>query len=98
MRATTPQAFAHQQQQQQQQLNKSNQNIDAHLKHIQRLESEFDILMKQKQQLDNQLAHLPYMTANSSMHEIKKNVENELELVEKKLASYKMELRKLNAI
>jgi hypothetical protein len=71
---------------------------DIQLKYIEHLECEFDMLMKHKQQLDAQLTRLPFKTTNSNMHTLRQSVENELTLVEKKLASVKLELRKLNII
>lgn len=71
---------------------------DIQLKYIEHLECEFDMLMKHKQQLDAQLTRLPYKATNTNMHTLRQSVENELNLVEKKLASVKLELRKLNII
>lgn len=71
---------------------------DLQLKYIEHLECEFDMLMKHKQQLDAQLTRLPFKSTNSNMHSLRQSVENELTLVEKKLASVKLELRKLNII
>jgi hypothetical protein len=71
---------------------------DLQLKYIDHLECEFDMLMKHKQQLDAQLTRLPFKSTNSNMHSLRQSVENELTLVEKKLASVKLELRKLNII
>jgi hypothetical protein len=67
-------------------------------RHIEGLESEFDMLMKHKQQLDAKLSRLPSKANNSTTYAIKENVESELNAVEKKLASVKLELRKLNVI
>ena len=68
------------------------------LKYIEHMEYEFDMLMKHKQQLDAKLTRLPYKATNSTMHNLRENVESELDMVEKKLSSVKLELRKLNII
>lgn len=68
------------------------------LKYIEHMEYEFDMLMKHKQQLDAQLTRLPYKATNSTMHNLRESVETELDMVEKKLSSVKLELRKLNII
>jgi hypothetical protein len=73
-------------------------NTDDRLKYIEKLENEFDVLMKHKQQLDAQLTRLPFKATNTSMHTIRENIESELSLVEKKLDSVKLELRKLNIL
>jgi hypothetical protein len=73
-------------------------NPDDRLKYIEKLEHEFDVLMKHKQQLDAQLTRLPFKATNTSMHTIRENIESELTLVEKKLDSVKLELRKLNIL
>jgi hypothetical protein len=71
---------------------------EKQLKYIERMEYEFDMLMKHKQQLDSQLTRLPYKANNATMQHLRQSVENELEIVEKKLSSVKLELRKLNII
>ncbi|CAF0890143.1 unnamed protein product, partial [Brachionus calyciflorus] len=71
---------------------------DKQIKYIEKLENEFDQLMKQRQQLDAKLTRLPYKATNPSMHAIRESVEEELNVVEKKIASVKLELRKLNII
>ena len=71
---------------------------DKQIKYIDRLEKEFDFLMKQRQQLDAKLTRLPYKATNPSMHAIRESIEDELNVVEKKIASVKLELRKLNII
>ena len=68
------------------------------LKYIEHMEYEFDMLMKHKQQLDAQLTRLPYKATNTTMQNLRHTVESELEMVEKKLSSVKLELRKLNII
>lgn len=73
-------------------------NPEDRVKYIEKLESEFDQLMKHKQQLDAQLTRLPYKATNTTMHTIRENIESELNLVEKKLHSTKLELRKLNIL
>ncbi|RNA01318.1 hypothetical protein BpHYR1_020601 [Brachionus plicatilis] len=92
-----------QQQAQSQGLNGHNFKIselspEKQIKYIDKLEKEFDFLMKQRQQLDAKLTRLPYKATNPSMHAIRENVEEELNVVEKKIASVKLELRKLNII
>lgn len=71
---------------------------DKQLKYIEKLESDFDLLMKHKQQLDSQLTRMPQKLNNTNLHIYKENIESELGFVEKKLASVKLELRKLNII
>jgi hypothetical protein len=71
---------------------------DKQIKYIEKLENDFDSLMKHKQQLDSQLTRLPQKITNASMHVLRMSIENELSLVDKKLASTKLELRKLNII
>jgi hypothetical protein len=89
----------HQQQQQQQQQSKLlSMTPEKQLKYIEMLESEFDTLMKQKQQLNAQLTRIPNKLGHSNVHTLRDTVENELNSVEKKLASVKLELRKLNII
>ena len=80
------------------QQNNYSLNGEKHLKYIEKLENDFDMLMKHKQQLDAQLTRLPPKLNNANMHIYKENIENELNIVEKKLASVKLELRKLNII
>ena len=80
------------------QQNNYSLNGEKHLKYIEKLENDFDMLMKHKQQLDAQLTRLPPKLNNTNMHIYKENIENELNIVEKKLASVKLELRKLNII
>jgi hypothetical protein len=79
-------------------FNISHLDSEKQLKYIEKLENDFDLLMKHKQQLDSQLTRLPQKITNASMHVYKENIENELSLVDKKLASTKLELRKLNII
>lgn len=71
---------------------------DSQIKYIEQLEHEFDLLMKQRQQLDAKLTRLPYKGVNTNMQAIRETIEDELSLVEKKLASVKLEMRKLNII
>lgn len=71
---------------------------DKKLKYIEQMEYEFDMLMKHKQQLDAKLTRLPFKATNSNMHNLRESVENELDCVDKKLSSVKLELRKLNII
>jgi hypothetical protein len=73
-------------------------SIDQKLKYIQHMEYEFDMLMKHKQQLDAKLTRIPYKTTNTNMQSLRESVESELDMVEKKLNSVKLELRKLNII
>lgn len=93
-----------QQQQHQQQVTNgqtfkiSDLTPDKQIKYIEKLENEFDLLMKQRQQLDAKLTRLPYKATNPSMHAIREGIEDELNLVEKKISSVKLELRKLNII
>ena len=95
----SPQLLSQHQQQANNSLNKLlNLNSDDRLKYVEKLESEFDLLMKHKHQLDAQLTRLPLKASNTSMHTIRENVESELTLVEKKLDSVKLELRKLNIL
>ena len=95
----SPQIVSQQQSQANSSINKLfTLNTDDRLKYIEKLENEFDVLMKHKQQLDAQLTRLPFKATNTSMHTIRENIENELTLVEKKLDSVKLELRKLNIL
>jgi hypothetical protein len=87
-----------QQQQQQQQSKLLSMTPEKQLKYIEMLENEFDLLMKQKQQLNAQLTRIPNKLGHSNVHTLRDTVENELNSVEKKLASVKLELRKLNII
>ena len=75
-----------------------NMDPDKKLKYIEQMEYEFDMLMKHKQQLDAKLTRLPFKATNSNMHNLRESVENELDCVDKKLSSVKLELRKLNII
>ena len=75
-----------------------NLSSDQQVKFIQRLESEIDLLSRHKNQLDAQLARLPFKTSNSTVLDIRKSVENERRLVESKLSSAKLELRGFNVI
>ena len=87
------QPFQQQTPQQQQRM-----SVDEQMRYIEKLESEFDWLMKQKHDLDAQLTRVPQKLTNTNMQMFKKNIENELNSVDKKLASVKLELRKLNII
>jgi predicted nucleic acid-binding Zn-ribbon protein len=71
---------------------------DKHIDYINKLENDFDRLMKRKQQLDAQLTRLPPKSTNTNMHIIKHTLENEISSNDHKLASVKLELRKLNII
>lgn len=71
---------------------------DNQIKYIEELETEFDKLMSQKQQLDAQLIRLPYKATNTSMQSLRVGIENQLNIVEKRISSIKLELRKLNII
>jgi predicted nucleic acid-binding Zn-ribbon protein len=83
-----------------QSTNNNNNNLlsEKHFEYINHLETQFDRLMKRKQQLEAEITRLPYKATNTNMHVIKTSLENEMSSVDKQLASIKLEMRKMNII
>jgi chaperonin cofactor prefoldin len=72
--------------------------VDEQIKYIDKLKSEFDGLMNQKKELDAMLTRIPCKKANTNMVPSRERIEEELDTVEKKISSIKLELRKLRVI
>jgi hypothetical protein len=68
------------------------------IKYIENLKIEFDVLMNQKKELGALLTRIPCKKANTNLVPYRERVEEELDTVEKKISSIKLELRKLRVI
>ena len=73
-------------------------NAAGQIQYIDNLQSEFDVLMNQKKELESLLTRIPCKKANTNLIPYRERVEEELNMVEKKIASVKLELRKLRII